>query len=176
MAEQNTFADYAAKNEKWRNDLHIPPYVQYADQVDIARQVIDDLSMEDPEKYEQFVADALASGATEEDERESAPPLSQADRIKQELRNIAPGTYLMLHGHYGNAINSTIEQGKLVSIDWDRGTVKLHSTVYNNDLTVRIDQITYIDASRSGSGALGSVQQADLRRVGNDWYRGNQKL
>ncbi|CDG82464.1 hypothetical protein [Janthinobacterium agaricidamnosum] len=176
MAEQNTFADYAAKNERWRKELHIPPYAQYADQLDIARQVIDDLSMEDPEKYEQFVAEALEAGATEEDERESAAPLSQAERIKQELRDIAPGTYLMLHGHYGNAINATIEQGKLVSVDWERGTVKLHSTVYNNDLTVRIDQISYIDASRSGSGARGSVQQADLRRVGNDWYRGSQKL
>lgn len=96
--------------------------------------------------------------------------------IRQELAGIATGTYLMLHGHYGNAINSTIEQGQLVSIDNNAGTVKLHSTVYNKDVTVRIDQITYIDASRSGSGALGSVQQADLRRVGNDTYRGKQKL
>jgi len=54
--------------------------------------------------------------------------------------------------------------------------VKLHSTVYHHDLTVRIDQISYIDASRSGSGALGSAQQADLRRVGNDTQRGKQKL
>ncbi|MFZ4874096.1 hypothetical protein ACL9RI_03345 [Janthinobacterium sp. Mn2066] len=177
MAEHDTFADYAAKNEKWRNALNIPAYVQYSDQVDIAWQVIEDLSLEDPDKYEQFRADALAAGATqEEDERDSSPPLSQAERIRQELAGIAPGTYLMLHGHYGNAINATIEQGKLVGIDDKAGTVKLHSTVYNKDLTVRIDQITYIDASRSGSGALGAVQQADLRRVGNDWYRGNQKL
>jgi len=176
MAEHNTFADYAAKNGKWRSTLNIPAYVQYSEQVDIARQVIDDLSMEDPDKYEQFLADALAAGAAEEEDQEAAAPLSQAECIRQELAGIAPGTYLMLHGHYGNAINSTIEQGKLVSIDNKAGTVKLHSTVYNNDLTVRIDQITYIDASRSGSGALGSVQQADLHRVGNDCYRGNQKL
>ncbi|MBB5609142.1 MULTISPECIES: hypothetical protein [unclassified Janthinobacterium] len=52
----------------------------------------------------------------------------------------------------------------------------MHSTVYGNDLTVRIDQISDINASRSGSGALGSVQQADLRRVGNDTQRGKQKL
>jgi len=60
--------------------------------------------------------------------------------------------------------------------DNNAGTVKLHSTVYHHDLTVRIDQISYIDASRSGSGALGSAQQADLRRVGNDTQRGKQKL
>src|SRR5471032_952209 len=177
MDQYTSLADYAAKHEKWRNALNIPAYVQYSDQVDIARQVIDDLSMEDPEQYDQFRVEALAAGATEEEEEhESSAPLSQAERIRQELAGIAPGTYLMLHGHYGNAINATIEQGKLVSIDNNAGTVKLHSTVYGNDLTVRIDQITYIDASRSGSGALGSVQQADLHRVGNDCYRGNQKL
>src|SRR5450830_1303556 len=55
MAEHNTFADYAAKNGKWRSTLNIPAYVQYSEQVDIARQVIDDLGMEDPDKYEQFL-------------------------------------------------------------------------------------------------------------------------
>ncbi|MES2740042.1 MAG: hypothetical protein V4754_03705, partial [Pseudomonadota bacterium] len=58
----------------------------------------------------------------------------------------------------------------------DQLRVVYNDMTYDRDVVVSIDKVSYIDASRSGSGALGSVQSADLRRVGNDWYRGDQKL
>ncbi|NHZ40017.1 hypothetical protein [Massilia aquatica] len=98
------------------------------------------------------------------------------DSIKQQLENTPTGTYLMAHGHFGGSINATIEQGTLKSIDWANGTLVLHSTTYDRDQTVEISKISYIDASRSGSGALGPAQAPDLRQVGNDWYRGDVKV
>ncbi|MES2743256.1 MAG: hypothetical protein V4754_20225 [Pseudomonadota bacterium] len=38
----------------------------------------------------------------------------------------------MLHGHFGNSINSTIEQGQLKSIDLANNQVVLHSTTYDH--------------------------------------------
>lgn len=71
----------------------------------------------------------------------------------------------MITGRYGNAINPTIEQGKLKSIDWDNRTVVLHNTTYDRDTTVRMDQMISIDDTRSGSGALTFAQEPD-------WYLG----
>lgn len=98
------------------------------------------------------------------------------ESIKQQLENTPIGTYLMAHGHFGNSINATIEQGTLKNIDWAHNSMVLHSTNYDRDHTVDIGKVTYIDDSRTGSGALGSVQAPDLRRVGNDWYRGDVKV
>jgi len=99
--------------------------------------------------------------------------------IKQQLENTPLGTYLMIWGNYGNATNATIEQGELKSVDSANGTVVLHSTNYDKDKTVRMDQMTSIDASRSGSGALGPAQTPDWRQnAQGDWSRdlGNGKI
>jgi len=91
---------------------------------------------------------------------------AQPETIDDQLKRIAIGKYLMLWGKYGNAINETIEQGKLKSINWTNRTVVLESTVYKDTYpTVSIDKITWIDESRSGSGALGPAQTPD-------WYQG----
>lgn len=85
--------------------------------------------------------------------------------IEKHLRETPIGTYLMITGRYGNAINPTIEQGKLKSIDWDNRTVVLRNTVYDRDVTVRMDQMISIDDTRTGSGALTFAQEPD-------WYCG----
>ncbi|TDR76628.1 hypothetical protein [Paludibacterium purpuratum] len=97
--------------------------------------------------------------------------------LKDQLSAIQVGTYLMLHGKFNDyTINPTIEQGKLKSIDWANGTLVLYSVTYDLDTTVQLDRISYIDDSRTGSGALGPAQAPDLRQVGNDWYRGDTKI
>ena len=179
MPEYITPGDYAVKTEKWRKTFQIPSSIQYDDQVEIANTLIDELSMNDPQQHDILMQEANAWAEKEGKRLEEYAPSTQyaaPQSIAQQLENIPIGTYLMLTGHYGNAINPTIEQGKLKSLDVKNNTVVLHNTVYDREVTVKIDQILSIDASRSGSGARGSVQQADLRRVGNDWYRGNKKL
>jgi hypothetical protein len=52
----------------------------------------------------------------------------------------------------------------------------LHSTTYDKDRTVPLDKIQSIEDHHTGSGASGPVQTPDLRQVGNDWYRGDQKI
>ncbi len=177
MSEYITPGDYAAQTEKWRTALGIPVSPQYTDQVEIANEMIEELSMNDPEQYETLLQEANAWAAREGRRLEEyAPNVQLARTIGEQLTDIPTGTYLMLHGHFGNSINSTIEQGKLTKVDLANNKVDLYSTTYDKNFSVSIDKIEYIDASRSGSGALGSVQQADLRRVGNDWYRGDKKL
>ncbi len=94
------------------------------------------------------------------------------EAIKQQLENTPIGTYLMIWGRYGNAINPTIEQGQLKSVDSKNGTVVLHSMVYDRDQTVRMDQMSSIDDSRSGPGARGPAQTPDWRQdVQGNWSR-----
>ncbi|MFM9433883.1 hypothetical protein ACFDR9_000929 [Janthinobacterium sp. CG_23.3] len=99
------------------------------------------------------------------------------ERIKQQLSAIPSNTYLRVWGKFSSyTINAQCEQGLLKSIDWTNGTMVLHSTTYNSDNTVQLDKISSIEDHHTGSGASGPVQQADLRQVGNDWYRGDVKI
>ena len=99
------------------------------------------------------------------------------EQIKQQLGAIPTNTYLRVWGKF-NAYtsNATCEQGLLKSIDWANGTMVLHSTTYDRDDTVQLDKIQSIEDHHTGSGASGPVQTPDLRQVGNDWYRGDQKI
>lgn len=65
--------------------------------------------------------------------------------IEESLRATSIGTYLRLWGNYGNAINDTLEQGELKSIDWDSRTLVLYVPIYKTNRTVNIDQIKRIE-------------------------------
>ncbi|CUI08962.1 hypothetical protein BN2497_12701 [Janthinobacterium sp. CG23_2] len=168
-----TQADYIVRTGQWRDEFNIPKYLPYTEQVRIADEVLRTL---DRAKYA-----GMISAAEEWSKKESANLDAEApfdgwkEQIRRQLLQIQNGKYLMIYVPYGSS-RYRIEQGTLTKVDWNNGTVLLHSTVYNRDNTVAIDNIQSIDESRSGSGALGSVQTADLRLVGNDWYRGNTKL
>ncbi len=180
-----TEADYMVATRKWRERYGIAVN-ETAKELAQANAVINGL---DRTEHAEFFSDAAAWGAREAARAEGRPVpytipeaatatanASDTEGIKQQLGKIEIGKYLMLHGHFGNSINQTIEQGTLQSIDWNNGTVILHSTTYNHDLTVDIGKIAWIDESRTGSGALGAVQQGDLREVNGEWYRGNEKV
>jgi hypothetical protein len=166
-------ADYIVRTEQWRDEFKIPKYLPYTEQVRIAEEVLRTL---DRAKYA-----GMLSAAEEWSKKESANLHAEApfdnwkEQIRRQLLQIQSGKYLMIYMPYGSS-SYTIEQGTLTSVDWNNGSVLLRNTVYNRDVTVTLDKIQSIDESRSGSGALGSVQTADLRRVGSDWYRGSTKL
>lgn len=93
-----------------------------------------------------------------------------------DLKQYPIGKYLMIWGKHDNSINPTIEQGVLKSINWDKRALVLHNSTYDQDRTVNIDRISFIDDTRSGPGALGSVQTPDwYLRPDGAWYRGGQK-
>lgn len=93
-----------------------------------------------------------------------------------DLKQYPIGKYLMIWGRHDSSINPTIEQGVLKSINWDKRTLVLHSVTYDKDRTVNIDRISFIDDTRSGSGALGPVQTPDWHlRPDGAWYRGERK-
>lgn len=96
--------------------------------------------------------------------------------LDDDLRKYPIGKYLMIWGKHDGSINSTIQQGQLKSINWGNRTLVLHNTNYNEDLTVKMDQISFIDDTRSGSGAKSSVQTPDWHmRPDGAWYRGDRK-
>jgi hypothetical protein len=99
------------------------------------------------------------------------PPNFDAD-----LKQYPIGRYLMIWGRHDGSINPTIEQGVLKSINWDKRTLVLHNITYDQDRTVNIDRISFIDGTRSGPGALGAAQTSDWHlRPDGAWYRGGQK-
>lgn len=96
--------------------------------------------------------------------------------LKDQLAHIPKGKYLMIYGHWGNAINHTIEQGELLEVDFEKDTVVLHNTVYDNNITVDMTKAFSIDESRSGSGALGSVLEPDWKmNHKGEWFKGERK-
>ena len=166
-------ADYIARTEQWRTEFKIPKYLTYTEQVRMADEVL--------RTIDRNRCASLLSAADEWSAKESANADAETpfdgwkEQIRRQLLQIQKGKCLMIYLPYGSS-NFTIEQGALTSVDWNSGTVLLRNTVYGRDTTVSIDNIQSIDESRSGSGALGSVQTADLRLVGSDWYRGSEKL
>ncbi|MGO4775649.1 hypothetical protein AB4084_09090, partial [Lysobacter sp. 2RAB21] len=93
-----------------------------------------------------------------------------------DLKQYPIGKYLMIWGKHDSSINPTIEQGALKSINWDKRTLEQHNITYDEDRTVNIDRISFIDGTRSGPGALGSVQTPDWHlRPDGAWYRGERK-
>ncbi|NHZ97613.1 hypothetical protein [Massilia sp. CCM 8734] len=169
----STHADYIVRTEQWRDEFKIPKFLPYTEQVRIADEVLRTL---DRAKYAGMLSTADEWSQQESANLDAAQPFDGwKEQIRRQLLQIQKGKYLMIYLPYG-ASNFRIEQGTLTSVDWNKGTVLLHNTVYSRDETVAIDNIQSIDESRSGSGALGSVQTADLRLVGSDWYRGNTKL
>jgi hypothetical protein len=94
-----------------------------------------------------------------------------------DLKKVQVGKYLMIWGKHGASLNPTIEQGKLVSIDWTKRTLVLRSVNYEDQLsTVHLDKISFIDYTRSGPGAQGSSQTPDWHmRPDGAWYRGNRE-
>ncbi|MFB9242832.1 hypothetical protein IV454_20855 [Massilia antarctica] len=168
-----THADYIVRTAQWRDEFKIPKYLPYTEQVRVADEVLRTI---DRSRYAGMISAAEEWSKKESANLDAEPPFDGwQEQIRRQLLQIQKGKYLMIYVPYGSS-SYTIEQGTLTSVDWNNGTVLLHNTVYNRDTTVAIDNIQSIDESRSGSGALGSVQTADLRLVGNDWYRGNTKL
>lgn len=166
-------ADYIVRTEQWRDEFKIPRFLPYTEQVRMAEEVLRTI---DRAKYAGMLAAADEWSKQESAKLDAEPPFDNWEQqIRRQLMQIQTGKYLMIYVPYGSS-SYTIEQGTLTSVDWNKGTVLLHSTTYDRDTTVSFDRIQSIDESRSGSGALGSVQTADLRRVGSDWYRGNTKL
>jgi hypothetical protein len=171
--EFTTPADYIARTEQWRTEFKIPKYLPYTEQVRVADEVLRTI---DRNKYAGLLSAADEWSTKESANADAEPPFDAwKEQIRRQLLQIQKGKYLMIYLPYGSS-SYIIEQGTLTSVDWNNGTVLLHNTVYNRDTTVSIDNIQSIDESRSGSGALGSVQTADLRLVGSDWYRGSVKL
>lgn len=165
-------ADYMILTKKWR-DRYGVAVGERSWELRQANEVISGL---DREVHAEFFSDAAAWRARQ-DAKAAAQPVPDTERIKQQLANIPIGKYLMLSGYFIGSMNHTIEQGTLQSIDWDNGTVVLHSLNYDRDNIVDINKILSIDESRSGSGALGSVQEPDLREVSPGvWYRGDKKV
>ena len=165
----NSTADYIAQTEQWSKEFKLPVYLPYTEKVKMGEEVLRTI---DRAKYAGLLSAAEAWSETQTSGDE--PFDTWKEQIRRQLLQIQTGKYLMIYLPYGT--NYVIEQGALKSIDWNSDTVLLHNTVYNCDVSVSIDKIQSVDESRSGSGALGSVQTADLRLVGDDWYRGNQKL
>jgi hypothetical protein len=106
-----------------------------------------------------------------------APPAPKKHTIDEELKPVPIGKYLMIWGKHGASLSPTIEQGRLISIDWTKRTLVLRSVTYENqDTTVYFDKISFIDYSRSGPGAQGSAQTPDWHlRPDGAWYRGNRE-
>lgn len=108
---------------------------------------------------------------------ESAP--TEAEMLASTLKGLTLGQYLLIwRKTTTGGGNPLAVQGKLDSIDFDKKTLVLKSTVYAGRYdTVTFDDIGSIDTSRSGSGARGSVQTGDLRNVSlGVWYRGNTEV
>ena len=104
----------------------------------------------------------------------SAP--QHSPNFDADLKQYPVGKYLMIWGRHGSSTNPTIEQGVLKSINWDKRTLVLHNVTYDEDRTVSIDRISFIDATRTGPGALGAVQTPDWHlRPDGAWYRGERK-
>lgn len=104
---------------------------------------------------------------------------TQDDSVLSTLKSLTPGQYLLIwRNTTTGGGNPLAVQGALDSIDYEQKTVKLKSTVYSGRYdTVTFDDIAVIDTSRSGSGARGPVQSADLRQVSlGVWYRGNTEV
>ncbi|ALN89770.1 hypothetical protein [Lysobacter gummosus] len=92
------------------------------------------------------------------------------------LKQYPIGKYLMIWGKHDSSTSPTIEQGVLKSINWDKRTLVLHSITYDQDRTVNIGRISFIDDTRSGPGAVASAQTSDWHlRPDGAWYRGEQK-
>lgn len=169
----STQADFIVRTEQWRDEFKIPKYMPYTEQVLMAEEVLRTI---DRSKYAGMLSAAEEWSKAQSANLDAEQPFdSWKEQIRRQLLQIQKGKYLMIYVPYGSS-SYRIEQGALTSVDWNNGSVLLRSTVYDRDVTVAIDNIQSIDESRSGSGALGSVQEADLRRVGSDWYRGNTKL
>ncbi|WP_432719628.1 hypothetical protein R0381_000233 [Jeongeupia wiesaeckerbachi] len=172
-----TLGEYVASTQKWREALEIPNWIDFDGQVEAANEALEDFKMSKPDKYKELLEDGEPWIAREaQRRRDAAPDPELIKAIRQQLSSIKLGTYLRATGKYGNAINPTIEQGELKSVDFDKGILVLHSTVYGNDISVQIDKIISIDDTHTGSGASGPAQTPDLRQVGSDWYRGDQKV
>ncbi|WEF35267.1 hypothetical protein [Pseudoduganella chitinolytica] len=165
----NSMADYISQTERWSSEFSIPKYLPYTEKVRMAEEVVRTL---DRTRYADLVSAAETWAVTQTSGEE--PFDHWKEQIRRQLLQIQTGKYLMIYLPYGS--NYVIKQGQLKSIDWNAGTVLLHSTTYNHEISVSIEKITSVDESRSRSGALGAVQVADLRKVGNDWYRGNTKI
>ncbi|MEO6823699.1 MAG: hypothetical protein ABI167_03045 [Nitrosospira sp.] len=165
----NSTADYIAQTEQWNTKFNIPKYLPYTEKVKIAEEVVRTL---DRDKYAGLLSAAEAWSKTQTSGDE--PFDNWKEQIRRQLLQIQTGKYLMIYVPYSSSY--MIKQGQLKTINWNTGTVLLHSTVYNNEVSLSIEDIKSVDESRSGSGALGSVQSADLRLVGKDWYRGDKKL
>ena len=178
-----TPAEYMIQTQKWREHYHIAVN-ERSKELKQANEVVSGL---DRAANAEFFSDAAAWGA-----RETAKAAGQfvpydlpnfspraapdTDRVKEQLRNIQAGKYLMLWGYFGGSINQTIQQGVLQSVDWDNGTVLLHSTTYGHDLTVDLNKISHIDESRSGSGALSAAQEGDwIEAAVGEWYKDGKK-
>ncbi|MES2743255.1 MAG: hypothetical protein V4754_20220 [Pseudomonadota bacterium] len=92
MPEYITPGDYAAQTEKWRTSLGIPVSSQYTDQVDIANEMIEELSMNDPQQYATLMTEANA-WAEREGRRleEYAPNVQLARTIGEQLSDLPLG-------------------------------------------------------------------------------------
>lgn len=166
-------ADFIVRTGQWRDEFKIPRFLPYAEQVRMAEEVLRTI---DRASHAGMLAAAEEWSRKESANLNAEPPFDNwKEQIRRQLMQIQPGKYLMIYLPYGSS-NYTIEQGTLTSVDWHQGSVLLRNTVYGRDVTVSIERIQSIDESRSGSGARGSVQAPDLRRVGSDWYRGDTKL
>src|SRR5579883_2758929 len=108
--------------------------------------------------------------------------------LAEAIRNIKFGTYLMIEGDFGGVnkapisfvqefagtVNTTIKGGELKSIDWDNCTLVLNVKPYDRDETVPMDKIVSIDTSRTGPGALYSVEDSPWKQdKDGNWYRIN---
>ncbi len=171
LPKYNATADFIVQSEQWSKEFNIPAFLPYTEKVKLAEEVLRTIERE---KYAALFA-AAEEWSPKQAGRGEQPFDTWEEQLRRQLLQIRTGKYLMIYLPY-HTTSFTIEQGELKSIDWHNGSVLLRNTVYDRDVTVWINNIQSVDESRSGSGALGAVQSADLRRVGSDWYRGNQKL
>jgi hypothetical protein len=103
--------------------------------------------------------------------------IASAKVTEAEVKKCEIGKYYLVWVGTTGLGNPIANQGKLKSIDWNKRTLVLTSTVYQNtEYTIGFDRILSVE-ERSGPGAGAAVQEGDWKYVGAPgggarWIRG----